>query len=627
MLKGTFTYLICLLCCAQPAIAQVSDSIWLNQVEIAAPRYRPSAYETSPDSLVLEVYRDRALGESLLSQAGVGIRNYAPGLLSALSLRGSSAAHTAVMWNGFNLQSMMNGQFDLNLVSMANVDELSINQGAAGAQAGSGAVGGMIHLKSLPHWASGWQLQQGVFIGSFGQERSTGQLSFGNRRLYSRSSWQLQRAQNQFPFENRSLPGRPIQKLENADQRFGQFAHDFHYRSKSLGQLSAYLHIQRANRQIPGPMTIPTPDSRQADLNDRLAFKWERSSEKWALNAGIAGMKELINYKDSKLALDETHQVRTGLWHIASLYKYSNSLQAGLRYEGSHFRALSPQYGTLRTQNRQAFIPELNWQRNRVLARVMARLERVDDRLVPLVPTFLAEYQVHKSVLIGTLIGNVYRLPTFNDLYWSPGGNPNLKEEWGRQLDIYARYKLRARHWLLEVQGNAYHLLINRWIAWLPGTFFWYAENVNQVTSEGLQGQGKLTFQKKKWIIRWQVQGQAGNSLFTADQDPDRGKQLPYVPAYSTAQSISIQFKHHFLLLEHAYTGYRFTDRQNRQFLSSYPLTHLSAGTSLKFGKLMLHGKAGIQNLLDTSYEMIEFRPMPGRSYFLSLNFQFNQLQ
>src|SRR5688572_12321762 len=51
----------------------------------------------------------------MLRKFGYGdIRSYGQGGLATLSLRGTGAGHSSVLWNGLSLQSSLNGQLDLS---------------------------------------------------------------------------------------------------------------------------------------------------------------------------------------------------------------------------------------------------------------------------------------------------------------------------------------------------------------------------------------------------------------------------------------------------------------------------------------------------------------------------------
>ena len=87
-----------------------------------------------------------------------------------------------------------------------------------------------------------------------------------------------------------------------------------------------------------------------------------------------------------------------------------------------------------------------------------------------------------------------YHHPTLNDMYWQPGGNPDLSPEEG-----YSRVKHQC-YWETQLRlrsapsaTRAYRVLfaqINNWILWLPGfKGYWEPVNVAEVRSYGLEYQ------------------------------------------------------------------------------------------------------------------------------------------
>ncbi|MBA3901877.1 MAG: Plug domain-containing protein, partial [Bacteroidetes bacterium] len=68
------------------------------------------------DSLGLMINKTVSLDELLSNQSRVGIKSYGAGGLATSSIRGAGSAHTAVLWNGFNLQSPTHGLVDLSLI-------------------------------------------------------------------------------------------------------------------------------------------------------------------------------------------------------------------------------------------------------------------------------------------------------------------------------------------------------------------------------------------------------------------------------------------------------------------------------------------------------------------------------
>ena len=114
------------------------------------------------------------LSELLSKYSGLNVRSYGPSGLATASLRGTGSNHTAVFWEGINVQSSMNGSLDLTLVPTSFVDEVAVQYGGAGSLFGSGTLGGAIHLTSdAPATALGGNSQVYQQFGSFGH-RYTG---------------------------------------------------------------------------------------------------------------------------------------------------------------------------------------------------------------------------------------------------------------------------------------------------------------------------------------------------------------------------------------------------------------------------------------------------------------------
>jgi iron complex outermembrane receptor protein len=55
------------------------------------------------------------------------------GMVSSPAFRGTTAQQTAVIWNGLNINSQLNGQTDFNTVTTANYDHISVRAGGGSA--------------------------------------------------------------------------------------------------------------------------------------------------------------------------------------------------------------------------------------------------------------------------------------------------------------------------------------------------------------------------------------------------------------------------------------------------------------------------------------------------------------
>ncbi|HQW46611.1 MAG TPA: TonB-dependent receptor plug domain-containing protein, partial [Chitinophagaceae bacterium] len=72
-------------------------------------------------------YQTNSLNHLLALHTNVFVKNYGVGSLSTISIRGSSAAQTAVLWHGLNLNNAMTGLADFSILPVSFFDEIKIN--------------------------------------------------------------------------------------------------------------------------------------------------------------------------------------------------------------------------------------------------------------------------------------------------------------------------------------------------------------------------------------------------------------------------------------------------------------------------------------------------------------------
>lgn len=82
-----------------------------------------------------------------------------------------------------------------------------------------------------------------------------------------------------------------------------------------------------------------------------------------------------------------------------------------------------------------------------------------------------------------------------NDLYWRPGGNPDVKPEEGYSYDASISYRKSInKHLLFDAEVSGYLMNIDNWILWLPkdgNQWVWTPQNKRNVRSYGVELYGK----------------------------------------------------------------------------------------------------------------------------------------
>ncbi len=184
------------------AFAQ-ADSIILPLVTITETKsslYSIGNQTQVIDSTFLAENKTYNLSDLASKHTDIFINAYGPGLLNSPSSRGSGSVHTAVLWNGFNIQSSMNGIVDFSLVPVGLFNEINIDYGGSGALFGSGAVGSTIHLSSQNKLQPGWNANLLLGAGSFDNFQQQGNLQLGTKKITSSVSILHEEAVNDYPY-------------------------------------------------------------------------------------------------------------------------------------------------------------------------------------------------------------------------------------------------------------------------------------------------------------------------------------------------------------------------------------------------------------------------------------------
>ncbi|MBC7126075.1 MAG: TonB-dependent receptor, partial [Bacteroidales bacterium] len=167
------------------------------------------------DTLRLTNFEGKSLTE-LLQSTGVNIRSYGVGGLATIAVRGGGSSHTAVVWNGINLQSPLNGGVNLSQFPVSLFSSVSVQHGGNGTVYGSGAVSGIVILEN-----GGLLLQQngtraGFTYGSGNTRGANASVKIGNSKSALSFKYSGLIADNDFEFINTYKFGNPRERITNA---------------------------------------------------------------------------------------------------------------------------------------------------------------------------------------------------------------------------------------------------------------------------------------------------------------------------------------------------------------------------------------------------------------------------
>lgn len=554
------------------------------------------------------------------------IRQYGPGMLASPGLRGTGSAHTALVWNGFNLQSSMNGQLDLSLIPAMLFSGFSISEGASNTRWGSGAIGGVIALNQEMETGLNIHLEGGSF-----QYWNLG-LSAGWKLRKTRFMVAMQHsgAENDFRFRNTAVAGYPYQFQQNARWQTGGFQMQVHHRIGKGQTLELAFWLQEAHRHIPPIMSIPMAVAKQFDNTLRSAATWKLQRDAWQLSLRTGYFRESITFNDSLTHIHSGNTAHTGNTELEYLRYFGSRHTFQLGAFAGMSKAFSPGYNhQWATQQRLAlFALWKSWlMLDKLNVHAGLRKEWANVADGPLTPSAGVQWLASRILVFNSQVSGTYRIPTLNDLYWMPGGNVNLLPEQGWAAEFNFRIGDAQRKDGIHFEAGVFQNRIQNWIVWVPSSLFWTPHNVHTVESKGFQTRLNSNYQvgKIRLLNSHAMQWVDASPVKTSNPDVfQTGRQLIYMPRHTQLHTLGLKHKSLFVELQATYTGLRYTSSDNSSSLPAFWLLNLHLEYSLRLRKHDLHLFARVNNMLGEEYQVLSWRPMPLQNAQLGVRMQFN---
>ena len=620
---------MCLFCCAlvfsKVSGQQLDSAISLEPVKIVAERISKISRAGNlleMDSVLLSQQASAMLSELLGARAGVFFKSYSPGSLSTITLRGSGASHTTLLWNGFNLQNPMNGVTDFALIPVWLTDRISLQRGGGSSQSGSGSIGGTVFLNDQLPDSTGLFIRAGTAVGSFENLQQFASLAMQEKKWGSQAKLFHQTATNEF-----EIPGTNGRRQVNASLGQMAFTQHNHLKINQRNCLESFLWWQRAGRNIPPSLTEVNTSARQEDLLGRYGLGWTRKGHKCISKARAAYLRDEILFFsqviDSSRSVSKT--LSAELEHAFFLKNGNQTLRAGLQFH--HQQASTRETGT-RQRSRVVLLTawEQRWLSGSLRSSADLRQELVDGKPIPLVFSAGMEGLVSKRSSLYVRFNKTYNLPTFNDLYWQDAqarGNPDLKPETARGGHLGFRSSRKLQDGLFSASAEIFSNHVKDWIQWTPVNNLWTPLNRRSVWARGLETD--LALRKKLAATGAVFNGSLAASItkstvrriYVDEVAELLNRQLVYTPVFSAAGSLGLSHEGYSLSVYQHYTGLRHTtsDNSRSSALPDFMTTGISAGKNWQSSRASFDLNIQVFNLFNAAYQPIAARPAPGRHF------------
>ena len=669
-MKRFFLYILFILLCL-PHLAAAQDDVrrTISIKEVMVYGQRPmkdiGVQRTRIDSAVLKENVSLSMADVLAFNSSIFVKSYGRATLSTVAFRGTSPSHTQVTWNGMKINSPMLGMTDFSMIPSYFIDDASLLHGTSSVNDSGGGLGGAIRLSTRPAQAEGFGLQYVQGVGSFKTFDEFLRLTYGDdhwqistRAVYSSSP-------NDYKYRNRdkkeniyddemNIIGQyyPTERNRSGSFKDLHLLQEVYYntgRGDRFGLNAWYINSNRELQMLTTDYGVASDfDNRQREHTFRGVLSWDhlRSSWKLATKAGYIHTWMAYDYKRDAGNGIMTHMTRSrslintfygqadGEYYLDK-WLFTASLSAHQHMVESRDKNIILQQGNKAVVGYDTNRLELSgsvsakWRpTNRLGISIVLREELYGKEFTPLIPALFIDGVLSErgNIVAKASVSRNFRFPTLNDLYFLPGGNPDLRPERGWTYDAGLSFSVASDD-IYSLSGSVswFDSYVSDWIIWLPTTKgFFSPRNVKDVHAYGVELQSSAAVAlTDEWRLSldgtysWTPSRNEGEPMSPADKSV--GKQLPYVPEHTATLTGTLTWRKWSLLYKWNYYSKRYTMSSNDISLSgqlpTYFMNNISIekGFSLKWADLSL--KCAVNNLFNEEYLSVLSRPMPCINY------------
>lgn len=643
------------------AAAQVADTLrrhGLQQVEVYGHNrhrgVRSSAPEQHIDRQEMLQLGVTDVADALRRLPGATLRDYGgAGGLKTVAVRGFGAAHTGVMYDGVLLSECQSGEIDVSRYSLDNVAELKLTIGdnddifIPARQASAAAVLAIETLNGTPADRLGHLTAQ-LKAGSFGYVspfvRYVQQIAAG---LTLSAMAEYTYAENDYPFKLHNGNTVTHERRTNSRMNSGHGELSAAWRINSGNHLWAKAYYYDNSRQLPGIVRYYTNvcGERLRDRNLFLQARWlsRLVGERLTLKANAKYNWASAAYEDTlkpDRKDDATYHQREYYASAALLYQPSRHWAADYSADYAYNNLNS----TLATDVRpyrhsllQSLTVKYTARRLVAMARVLGsvyyngakRGESGRDfrRLSPSVSVSYRLLAAEELYIRGSY-KNIFRVPTFNELYFFHYGSTDLQPERTNQFNIGLTWRHQWRQLSVESTVDGYLNRVRDKIVGVPyNMFVWRTVNVARVNGKGLDANLKancqLSDRQKLHLSASYSYQRVANHTNKASEH--YGKQIAYTPLNSGSAAIGWENPWVSLSVHGSGTSSRWANNNHYDgtCIGGYWDTGITVYRTFHLRQGDLAVRADVKNVLGQQYEIVGSYPMPRRSWQASVSYTF----
>lgn len=632
----------------------------LDEIVVTAQSFKDVIPAQTLKGKELEILRSHSVADALRYFSGVQIKDYGGvGGIKTVNIRSMGTNQMGVYYNGIQLGNAQNGQVDLGKYSLENIESVELYNGQRSEifqSAREFSSAGSIYLTTrFPRFREGERanFRAALRVGSFDVFNPSVSFEYKiSDRLSTSFNAEWMNSSGKYKFRYRRVT--PAGELaydttatrQNGDIDAVRFEGGIHgYLPK--GRWKVYLYHYNSERGVPG-----------AIVNN----VWRRGERLWDRNSFVQGMFEYnitrrwetkvhakyafdhtryVNNDEKLIRVDNTYKQKEAYlswankieilpnWDVSAAYDFQwNGLSEFIDvHRVTQWASIATAFALGDCFKAQASVAG-NFVSEEKLERDEAPFKM---RFTPGV--FLSCKPFRRSnFVVRAFYKHSYRMPTFNDLYYTDMGNAYLKPELAIQYNLGLLYDIeRHGSWLryFSIGTDVYYNEVkDKIVAYPKGQQFrWTMLNLGRVDIRGVDAQVMAVF-SLPWRIdlttKLQYTCQKAIDV-TSPADNYYRHQIPYIPWHSGSAIVMLDWRSWHLNYSFIYTGERYNQQENIRYNYTQPwyTSDISLMKSFRIRNVGFKATAEVNNLFSQDYDVILNYPMPKRNYRFGIVIEF----
>ena len=656
-------------------------------VVVSKPAMREVVPSQKLNGEMLEKLNTHSVADALRYFSGIQLKDYGGvGGIKTVNIRSMGTHHLGISYDGVALGNAQNGQIDLGQFSLDNVEEITLYNGQKSAifqPASDFGNAGSIYIRTKE---PEFRRYGGTGVRRYENTHLRFKAQYGSSDMLRLSAlWEQKLSETvsssvsagfltasgkyKFRYERRYPDGTTAWDTtavrQNGDIHAERIEANLYGRLwQGSWQVKGYLY--NSARGIPGAIVnnVWRRGERQQDLNtffqaaydksigNKFATRWlakyayynthyvnkdstqlpvDNRYKQQEIYFSTANVLELLPNWSASLSYDfKWNKLDADIWNFAYPTRISNLVSLATAIDYKHLKAQGSLLATFINDRYRKYGGTGARGYENSSAAANSSFFTLHSSLQKLTPAVFVNVYPFRGTFFSlrAYVKQSFRMPTFNDLYYTDMGNANLVPERATQYDIGFALNKHFTHGIVshaEMHFDAYYNAVHDKIVAYPKgqQFRWTMLNLGKVHIKGIDVEAEADFKIGKDLVataRAQYTYQDARDV-TDPADSYYNDQIPYIPWHSGSAIVGLSYKNWDLNYSFIYAGERYDEQENILYNHMEPwyTSDLSLRYQFVVYSLKFIAQAEVNNVLDQDYEVIVNYPMPGRNYTLSL--------